>query len=134
MATKTAGGVITGTVALTCEASVALNAGDWVHVTGPYTVALADGTKTPIGYVVTKNVHRVNGVYPTAQTPGDVAIEARGTGVCRKAAGAAIAAGADVGIGAAGALLTVGAGVSRIGVALTAAAAAGDLIDVLIQP
>ena len=133
MTTKKAGGKITGHVALTCEAQVALNVGDWVHVTGPYEVALADGTKPIIGYVSVKNVKRIGASAFAAQTPGDVTVEALGFGVKKHKSGAAIAAGAAVGIGVGSTLVTVGANVAKVGIALTAATGANQDIDVLLQ-
>lgn len=136
MTTKTPGGKITGLLALTCEGAAGLQVGDFVHLTGPYTVNLADGTKPVLGMVTVRNVKRVNDQWSTtvgvANPGGQVTVEVAGFYVTRKAAGAAIAAGAACGIGAGGALLTAGTGVQNIGVALTAATTAGDLIDVLV--
>lgn len=132
MTTKLSGGRITGVVALTCQAQVATAVGDFVHVTGPYEVALADGTKPIIGYVSVKNSVRV-GPTRTAEVPGDVTVEARGWGVKKHNSGAAITAGAEVGIDGTGALVAVGTGVAKVGIALMAATGAGQAIDVLIQ-
>jgi len=54
-------------------------------------------------------------------------------GTTEGTAGAAIAAGADVQVGSAGKLITKAAGV-KVGVALTAAGADGDKIEVLLTP
>lgn len=133
MTTKTSGGKITGLVALTCEAQVNLAVGDFVHLTGPYEVALADGSKPVLGYVSVKNALRTGSLPSDPQTPGDVTVEARGVGVKKHLSGGAFAAGAEVGIGAAGALLAAGVGVASIGIALIGATGAGQSVDVLIQ-
>lgn len=137
MTTKSSGGKITGLLALTCEAAVALQVGDFVHLSGPYTVVLADGSKPVLGVVSVRNVKRTGDqfttTYPVANVNGAVTVETAGFYVARKAAGGAIAAGAACGIGAGGALLTAGGGVSTIGIALTASTTAGDLIDVLVS-
>src|SRR4051812_29104720 len=129
MTTTAAGGKITGLLALTCKADTALNVGDFVMVTGPYTVALADGTKPVLGHVSVRNVKRVSDAntttFPVADFPGgQVTVEARGLYVKTHPAGAAIVAGVGVGIDATGALVPDGANVAHIGVALTGAAAA----------
>lgn len=137
MATKTAGGRITGHLALTLEAGVALQEGDYVMLTGDYTCGLADGTKPVIGHVSVRNVKRVSTAttdeYPVGNPGGDVTVEARGWNVHTKAAGAAFAAGVDVGVNAAGALVPVAAGVAKVGVSLMASTGAGVLVDVLAQ-
>lgn len=133
MTTKAAGGKITGLLALTLEAQVALNVGDPVMVTGPYECGLADGTKPVVGFVSVANKMRQAGAYPVNKVPGDVTVEARGYMVRSITSGGAITAGAPVGIGAGGALLAVGAGVARIGIALMPAAGAGTKVDVLIN-
>jgi hypothetical protein len=139
MTTTNSGGKITGLLALTCTTDQALNIGDFVSVVGDYQVALATGAKPVLGHVSVKNVRRDLGTqthgstFPVADTPGgQVTVEARGLYVKEHAAGAAITAGAAVGIGAAGALLPVGAGVTPLGIALNGAAAAGVFIDVLV--
>lgn len=139
MTNKNAGGRVTGLLALTCEAAVSLKVGDHVHLTGPYTVGLADGSKPVLGRVSVSNKRRVLGTATTGSdieygVPGqEVTVEVPGFAVHTHPAGAAITAGTDVGIGAAGALLTVGAGVSKIGHALTGATAAGQSVDYLLQ-
>lgn len=138
MTTTTAGGKITGLLALTCLTDVALAVGDFVHLVGNYKVALADGTKPVLGHVSVRNVKRTSSPtstsYPVAATPGgQVTVETPGFYVKTHVAGAGgVTAGTDVGIGAAGALLTAGAGVRTIGVALTTGAA-GAAVDVLVS-
>lgn len=134
MTTKTPGGKITGLLALTCEGQEALAVGDWVHLVGPYEVEKADGTKAVLGRISVKNVRRnsTTGVYPEANVPGDVTVEAKGFAVSVEVAGAAIDAGDEVGVDAAGDILPVGAGVAKIGVALTPAAD-GEEFDCLMQ-
>ena len=132
MATKQAGGKITGLLALTLEAQVALDVGDPVMVTGPYECGLADGTKPVVGLVSVANVTRNGPNYPVANVPGDVTVEARGLYVAEMTSGGAFAAGALVGIGAGGALLAAGVGVENIGIALMAATGAAEQVDVLI--
>jgi hypothetical protein len=133
MTTKKAGGKITGTIALTCEAQYAAAVGDYVHIVGPYEVALADGTKPIIGHVSVKNVKRGGASAFTAQTPGDVTVEARGWNVKTHKSAGALAAGIEVGIDASGDLVAVGAGVAKVGITLTAATAANQDVDVLSQ-
>lgn len=134
MTTKTAGGKITGLLALTLEAQVALNVGDPVMVTGPYECGLADGTKPVVGFVSVANKMRQAGTgnFPVNKVPGDVTVEARGFMVRRMTSGGAFAAGASVGIGAGGALVAAGAAVARIGIALIASTGSGQKVDVLI--
>jgi predicted RecA/RadA family phage recombinase len=135
--TKTSGGKITGLLALTCDASVAVQVGDFVMLNGNYTVTLADGSAPVLGMVSVRNVKRTGDQYtttfPVANPGGTVTVEVAGFFVTQKMSGGAIAAGAACGIGAGGALLTAGGGVATIGVALTASAAAGQLIDVLVS-
>lgn len=137
MTTKRSGGRITGHLALTCEAAVALQIGDYVHLTGDYTVGLADGTKPVIGHVSVRNVKRTSTAtsneFPVGAPGREVTVEARGFDVHVRTAGGAFAAGADVGVNATGALVAVGAGVAKVGVALIAATAAGQRVDVLMQ-
>lgn len=137
MTTKRSGGRITGLIALTCESAVSLRVGDHVHLSGDYTVALADGTKPVLGRVSVSNKRRTltdTGSDIAYGVPGeDVTVEVPGFAVHTHPAGAAIAAGDEVGIGAAGELLPVAAGVRKIGVALTGAAGAGVDIDYLFQ-
>lgn len=134
MTTKSAGGKITGLLAITLEAQVALNVGDPVMVTGPYECGLADGTKPVVGFVSVANKTRQAGTgnFPVNKVPGDVTVEARGVMVLRRTSGGIFAAGANVGIGAGGALVAAGAGVATIGIALMAATAAGQKVDVLV--
>ena len=140
MTTKSVGGKITGLLALTLEATTALAVGDPVHVSGDYQVAKADGSKSCIGYVSVKNVRRGTGasagLYPVANTPGDVTVEARGYAVKSFVAAAAITAGQDVGFAAAnpGQLIvfTGAAATTKIGAAL-AGGSIGASIETLIQ-
>lgn len=137
MTTKRYGGRITGRMALTCEAAVALNTGDYVMLTGDYTVGLADGTKSVLGYVSVKNVKRTvtatSDTFPVGAPGQAVTVEARGFDVHVHTSGGAFAAGADVGVNATGALVAVAAGVAKVGIALVAATAAGQSVDVLMQ-
>lgn len=139
MTNKNAGGRITGLLALTCEAAVSLRVGDHVHLTGPYTVGLADGTRPVLGRVSVSNKRRVLGDATSGSRieygvpGGEVTVEVPGFAVHTHPAGAAIAAGTEVGIGAGGALVPLAAGVARIGIALTTTTAAGQTLDYLLQ-
>lgn len=134
MTTKTAGGRISARIALTLEATAALNIGDAVHVVGDYQCNLADGTKPIVGFVSVQNRQRdvVTGNYPVNLVPGDVTVEAIGHMVITRKSGGAFAAGAAVGINATGALVAAGGGVRTVGVALIAATGANQDVDVLI--
>lgn len=135
MTTKTQGGKITGILALTLESTVALAVGDPVHVIDDYEVEKADGSKPILGHVSVANVQREAGTgrWPVSAVPGQVTVEARGFSVRTITSGGAITAGAEVGHGAAGALLAAGGGVATIGIALMGAAGAGTKIDVLVR-
>lgn len=105
MTTKKAGGKITGLLALTMEAQVALKIGHAVHVIGDYEVTKADGTKPVLGTVsVSNHNRRVSDAFSTsvnnAEVPGDVTVEARGFYVKTFKSAAAITAGSWVVIGA----------------------------------
>lgn len=133
MTTKQSGGKITGILALTMEATVGLDVGDWVHVNGDYTVALADGTKAVLGRCSVSNKKSVSTAMSyTAgvdRVPGDVTIEARAVSVETTVSGDVIAAGDPVGI-VDNALETVAEdAINRVGTALMAATAAGQDID-----
>jgi hypothetical protein len=139
MTTTTTKGRITGQIALTMATDLALAEGDHVHVVGPYKVGLADGSKTCIGAVSVRSVKRVidntTSSFPVATTTGgQVTVEAYGYAVETRLSGAAINAGADIGIAADGSLKTMGAGagLAKIGVALTTTTAAGQEIDLLV--
>lgn len=138
MATKRAGGRITGHLALTCEAAVALQVEDYVHLVGPYTVALADGTKPILGYVSVRNVKRVStptsDTYPVGAPGQDVTVEARGFSVQTRKSAGAFDAGDAVGVSNTGGLVetTVDA-TNFVGIALTGATAAGQAVDVLVR-
>lgn len=135
MTTKTQGGRITGLLALSFEAEVALEVGDAVQGSGDYECVLADGTKPVIGICSVANKEPVRGVATRpAQVPGDVTIEAIGFMVRSLVAGAAIAAGVSVGYDATGALVGVALGAANeCGVALTSTTAAGQKLDVLFR-
>lgn len=135
MATKQAGGKITGLLALTLEAQVALAVSDPVMVTGDYECGLADGSKPIVGHVSVANVQRQagTGLYPVEKVPGDVTVEARGFSVRRIKSAGAVAAGIEVGQGANQKLAAVGAGVAKVGISLTAATAVDQWVDVLVQ-
>lgn len=135
MTTKRSGAKITGHLALTMEATVGLDVGDFVHVNGDYTVALADGSKPVLGRCSVSNKKRVNTSMSTTvgvdNIPGDVTIEARGLSVETVKSAAAFAAGVEVGIGATG-LVVVATGVAKLGISLMAATAGNQNIDVLV--
>jgi hypothetical protein len=132
MVTKTPGGRITGLLALTVEAQVALEKEDPVMVTGDYEVGLADGTKPNLGHVSVANKAPVHGTATRpAEVPGVCTVEARGFYVRTILSDGAIAAGVGVAYGAAGALAAVAAGAHYDGIVLTHATAAGQKIDVL---
>lgn len=135
MTTKTSGGRITGLLALSMEAEVALNVGDPVMGSGDYECILNDGTKPLIGHVSVANKAPTRGTATrAAEVPGPVTVEARGFYVRKCLASAAIAAGAPVGYGAAGALAAVALGnAAECGVALTASTAGAQYIDVLFR-
>lgn len=133
---RQSGGKITGLLGLTMETSVALNVGDFVHVSGDYQVALANGSKPCLGRVSVKNIKTtqtsMSRTVGVADIPGVVTVEARGIAVETVVSGGAFAAGASVGIGGAGTLVAAGVGVANVGIALMAATGAGQSIDVLI--
>ncbi len=138
MTTKAAGGKITGLLALTLEAQSALNVGDPVHITGDYSCDKADGTKPVVGFVSVSNRRRGTfaegkaGMFPVNAVPGDVTVEAIGLMVLTLTIGTGgVTAGAAFGVGAAGAILPAGTGVSNVGVALETATA-GNKFDGLI--
>lgn len=148
MTTKKAGGKITGLLALTMEAQVALRVGELVHITGDYEVTRADGTRPVLGHIsVSNHNRRISDAFSTSvdnpEVPGDVTVEARGLYVKDFVADGVIAAGTRVrAVVAADGTSRVaafdaavaGADVSLVvGVALTGAAAAGERIDVLVN-
>lgn len=133
MTTKSAGGKITGLLALTFEAQVAMEVGDPAMIVGDYEVGVADGSKPVVGFVSVANVGRNGPLYPVPNVPGDVTVEARGFYVRRFTSGGAFAAGVDVGVNATGDLVAVGAGVARVGVSLMAAGGVGEDVDCLID-
>jgi hypothetical protein len=109
MTTKTAGGKITGILALTFEAQEALEVGDPVSVTGDYEVSKCDATRPFIGIVSVANKGRAaSGAYPVAEVPGQCTVEVPGFYVRTGTAGAAIPAGVDVGFDSAGDLVPMG--------------------------
>jgi hypothetical protein len=141
MTTTSTKGRITGLLALTFATDVALAEGDFVMLVGPYKVGLADGSKRCVGTVTVRSVKRVidnvSSTFPVATTTGgQVTADVRGYMVVTRLAGAAIAAGADVGINSTGAIVVFPAGsttISRVGTALTTTNAAGQEIDVLLD-
>lgn len=137
MTTKQAGGKITGILALTMEATVALDVGDHVHVNGDYTVGLADGTKAILGRCSVSNKKSVNTPFSRTvgvpNVPGDVTIEARGIAVETAKSGDAFAAGVPVGIDATNRLVEVEKGdVNCVGLSLMAATDADEDVDYLV--
>lgn len=130
--TSQAGGKISGLLALTFEATVALVANDPVHVVGDYQVAKADGSKPIVGSVDVGNVKRAGGVYPSANTPGTCTVEARGIAVRKYKSGAAVAAGIRVGFNNVQKIVAMGAGVAEAGISLMGAGAADVDMDILI--
>lgn len=135
MTTKTAGGRITGLLALSCEAQVALETGDGVMITGDYEVGLCDGTKPLLGNVSVANKAPVRGTADRpAEVPGPVTVEAIGFYVLTLLAGGAIPAGSPVGYNATGDLVAVPLGdPSERGVALTGTTGIGQKLDVLFR-
>jgi hypothetical protein len=138
MATKRAGGRITGHIALTCEADVALQIGDYVHLTGPYTVGIADGTKPVLGHVSVRNVKRTqtatSDTFPVGAPGQDVTVEARGFDVHTKVSAGVFAAGDPVGASGTGGLVGVAIdSPAFVGIALTDSTAAGQQVDVLMK-
>lgn len=132
--TNTAGGKISGYIALTLEAAYAAAANDAVMMSADYTCVKADGSKPVVGYVDTPNVRRTGGTYPAANNPGPVAVEARGFSVrtLKVATGATVVVGTSVGVDSTGNVAPSGSGVADIGIALMGGAAAAS-IDVLIR-
>lgn len=131
MTTTAPGGVIPFDISLTFTGTSALNQNDPVMVTADYTVDLADGTKPTVGVVEVANVRRVAGAYPIANPGGEVTVGVRGHGVRTVSAGGAIAAGARVKVTGAGYVTAVIGDEGQVGIALTAAGAAGDSFDLL---
>lgn len=135
MTTKSAGGKITGLLALTVEAQEALDVGDVVHLVGDYEVEIADATKRTLGVVTVANKGRVSSVMGTSVgnpvVPGDVTVDVPGFMVRTMTLGGTVAAGDPVGLNGAGEAITVAAGhISEFGIALTGGDD-GDLADVL---
>ena len=137
MTTTAAGGKITGLLALTCDAAagVTLAVGDWVEVTAAYTVnKQTSGTKPVIGVVTVGNVKRSGGAYPVANPGGQVTVDVSGFMVRTVKSAGAVTVGTLVGIAQASQkLAAAGAGVATIGVALTAATAVDQDVDVLVR-
>lgn len=135
MTTKTAGGKITGLLALTVESggsySAAVN--DWVELSADYVCVLATGTKQVLGRVSVKNVKRTSSAtstsFPVANPGGPLTVEVAGFAVYTEVADATIVAGDIVVIGAAGVTKAIATGVvpsateKIIGIALTSATA-----------
>lgn len=137
MTTKRSGGKITGLLALGMEAQVALDVGDFVHITGDYEVGLANGSKPVLGHCSVSNKKRTSSVMGTSvgnpKVPGDVTIEARGFYVKTEITGGAFAAGVEVGVGAGNTVVAAGANVATIGIALMASSGPGDDVDILVR-
>lgn len=137
MTTTTAGGKITGLLALTCDAAsgVSLVVGDWVEITAAYTVnKQTAGTKPLLGVVTVGNVKRLAGAYPVANPGGTVTVDVPGFMVRTVKSAGAVTVGTRVGIAQASQkLAAAGAGVANIGIALTAASAVDQDVDVLVQ-
>lgn len=136
MTTKLAGGKITGILALTMEATVGLDVGDFVHVNGDYTVTIADGTKAVLGRCSVSNKKSVSTPFSRTvgvdNVPGDVTIEARGLSVEACVSGDVIPAGSPVGIANNVVTVCLPDDINKLGTALMAATAAGQTIDVLV--
>jgi hypothetical protein len=133
MTTKTAGGRITGLLALSMEAQDAFEVGDAVIVTGDYEVDVPDGSSPILGHVSVANKTPTHGVATRApEVPGPVTVEAIGFYVRKCVAGGTIAAGAAVGYDNAGVLKAAGSGVVTCGLALMGGAL-NDEIDVLFR-
>jgi len=140
MTTKTAGGKITGLLALTLEGTPALAVGDWVELSAAYTVILATGTKPVLGRVSVANVKRTSTstttTYPAPNATGAVTVETPGFAVYAETCDANVAVGDLIVIGASGAVKPIASGVVNtstekiIGVALTAASS-GGVFDLL---
>lgn len=133
MTTKTAGGIITGRLALTLEAQEALEVGDPVIITGPYECEKANGGNAFAGIVTDANKKRVGGTYPNPEVPGDVTVEAPGKFVYTVPAEVAIDPGERVHLSATGGFVPAGDAAAvgaAVGLALTGAAIGADL-DVL---
>ena len=106
---------------VTFTASADVTGGRLVALTGGYSVGPAGADSAA-----------VVGVAAFDATAGsDVTVYTRASGVQRLVASAAIAAGAQVISATAGKIATVGAGTNPIGLALEAASADLDVIDVL---
>lgn len=141
MVTKASGGQITGLLALTFEAESALAAGDPVMGSGDYECDKYDGTSPFLGICSVPNVKRTDGAFPTANTPGACTVEVPGYFVREVVANAAVTAGKYVVIDATSRkykMFTAGGTYNTadrdreiVGIALTAAAALDDKIDVL---
>lgn len=106
--------------AVTFATSADVTGGTLVAVSGDRTVATAGADALAIG---TAGFDAVSG--------DDVTVFLRGSGVHSLTASGAIAAGAQVISAAGGEVATIGEGANPIGIALTAAEAADDVIDVL---
>jgi hypothetical protein len=107
--------------AVTFKASAAVTGGRLVAATGDRTVGPAAADSAAVVGVAGFD----------AAIGEDVTVFTRAGGVQSLTASAAIAAGAKVSSAAAGKIQTIGATTNPIGLALTAAAADNDVIDVL---
>lgn len=135
MATTAAGGKITGLLALTFQTDAELEVGDWVEVVDAYEVAKqTTGTKPLVGVVTVANKTRVGNAYPEGNPGGNVTVDVPGFMVRTVKSAGAVTAGTRVGIAQASQkLAAAGTGVANIGIALTAATAADQDVDVLVQ-
>ena len=106
---------------VTFTASADVTGGRLVALTGAYAVAHAGADSAAVVGVAGFD----------AKTGDEVTVYTRASGVQRLVASAAITAGAKVISAASGKAATIGAGTNPIGLALTAASADLDVIDVL---
>ena len=128
MTTKTPGGRISARIALTLEATVALNVGDPVSITGPYECGKATTGDTFAGIVSVANRKRgASGAYPANEVPGEVTVESPFSQIATVVAGVGgLTAGGKVHLSATGTYVPAGGAAvgAAIGIALTTAAAA----------
>jgi hypothetical protein len=109
--------------AITFSASADVTGGRLVSASGAKTVAPATLDSAVVVGVAGYDV----------KSGEPVTVYTRPTGVHALVAGGAIAAGAQVVAGATGKVVTIGSNVNPVGIALEAAAADNDVIDVLFK-